>query len=447
MFTTLSSRSPNKKHMSQLRLLTRRRFIPLFATQFFGALNDNVFRFAIIVFVTFKLPESTVSDTKSLVAVTTAIFILPFFLISGIAGQIADKYEKSRIIRNLKNIEIILALLAGIGFYFQNFPALLIILFFMGTQSTFFGPIKYSLLPQHLKADDLTGANGLIQAGTYAAIIIGGFLGGIMIGTSQEKDLNLLIAMCIIACAGRFSAHFIPEAAANAADLKITLNPLVSGWNLIQTNLVRNETGTIIILISLFWFMGSAYFTLIPIYGKELLDATAANVSLLTLALAIGVGIGSVICEKISRQTIDLGLVSIAITLISIVSIEVYLLGERSAITQQCNTFPFFVIQCFDRFFIDMIILGVAGALYVIPLYAALQNRIDRTHRARTMAALNIMNAFFMVVSSLFTIALFHFEIATHYIFASVGILNGVVTLYASLYIPEIIWKNKKASY
>ena len=303
------------------------------------------------------------------------------------------------------------------------------------------------MLPQHLKADDLTGANGLIQAGTYAAIIIGGFLGGMMIGTSQEKDLNLLVVMCIIACAGRFSAHFIPGAAANAADLKITLNPVVSGWNLIQTNLVRNETGTIIILISLFWFMGSAYFTLIPIYGKELLDATAANVSLLTLALAIGVGIGSVICEKISRQTIDLGLVSIAITLISIVSIEVYLLGERRSITQQCNTFPFFVIQCFDRFFIDMIILGVAGALYVIPLYAALQNRIDRTHRARTMAALNIMNAFFMVVSSLFTIALFHFEIAAHYIFASVGILNGVVTLYASFYIPEIIWKNKNASY
>ena len=447
MFTTLRNRSPNQKDMSQLRLLTKRRFVPLFATQFFGALNDNVFRFAIIVFVTFKIPESTALDTKPLVAITTAIFILPFFLISGIAGQIADKYEKSRIVRTLKNIEIILALLAGIGFYFQSFPALLIILFLMGTQSTFFGPIKYSLLPQHLKADDLTGANGLIQAGTYAAIIIGGFLGGMMIGTSQEKDLNLLIAMCIIACAGRFSAHFIPGAAANAADLKITLNPLVSGWNLIQTNLVRNETGTIIILISLFWFMGSAYFTLIPIYGKELLDATAANVSLLTLALAIGVGIGSVICEKISRQTIDLGLVSIAITLISIVSIEVYLLGERSSITQQCNTFPFFVIQCFDRFFIDMIILGVAGALYVIPLYAALQNRIDRTHRARTMAALNIMNAFFMVVSSLFTIALFHFEIATHYIFASVGILNGVVTLYASLYIPEIIWKNKKASY
>ena len=447
MFTTLRNRSPNQKDMSQLRLLTKRRFVPLFATQFFGALNDNVFRFAIIVFVTFKIPESTAVDTKPLVAVTTAIFILPFFLISGIAGQIADKYEKSRIVRTLKNIEIILALLAGIGFYFQSFPALLIILFLMGTQSTFFGPIKYSLLPQHLKADDLTGANGLIQAGTYAAIIIGGFLGGMMIGTSQEKDLNLLIVMCIIACAGRFSAHFIPGAAANAADLKITLNPLASGWNLIQTNLVRNETGTIIILISLFWFMGSAYFTLIPIYGKELLDATAANVSLLTLALAIGVGIGSVICEKISRQTIDLGLVSIAITLISIVSIEVYLLGERSSITQQCNTFPFFVIQCFDRFFIDMIILGVAGALYVIPLYAALQNRIDRTHRARTMAALNIMNAFFMVVSSLFTIALFHFEIATHYIFASVGILNGVVTLYASFYIPEIIWKNKNASY
>ena len=145
MFTTLRNRSPNRKLMSQLRLLTKRQFAPLFATQFFGALNDNVFRFAIIVFVTFKIPESTVSDTKSLVAVTTGIFILPFFLISGIAGQIADKYEKSRIVRNLKNMEIILALLAGIGFYFKSYPALLVILFLMGTQSTFFGPIKYSL--------------------------------------------------------------------------------------------------------------------------------------------------------------------------------------------------------------------------------------------------------------------------------------------------------------
>ena len=163
-------------------------------------------------------------------------------------------------------------------------------------------------------------------------------------------------------------------------DLKITVNPLLSGWNLIRKNLVENETGTIIILISLFWFMGSAYFTLIPIYGKELLDATATNVSLLTLALAIGVGIGSFICEKISRETIDLGLVSISIILILIISIEVYFLGEISSTTQQCNAFPFFLGQCFDRFFFDMIVMGIAGALYVIPLYAALQNRINKTH-------------------------------------------------------------------
>ena len=216
--------------------------------------------------------------------------------------------------------------------------------------------------------------------------------------------------MCIIAFAGRFSAQFIPSAQANAADSKITVNPLLSGWNLIRKNLVKNETGTIIILISLFWFMGSAYFTLIPIYGKELLDATATNVSLLTLALAIGVGIGSFICEKISRETIDLGLVSISIILILIISIEVYFLGEISSTTQQCNAFPFFLGQCFDRFFLRYDCNGNSRTFTLIPLYAALQNRINKTHRARTMAALNIMNAFFMVISSLFTLALFRFR-------------------------------------
>ena len=430
--------------MNQIRLLASRWFGPLFATQFLGALNDNIFRFAIIVFVTFQMPETGILDTKSLVAVTAGTFILPFFLLSGIAGQLADKFEKSGIVIILKNIEIILAILAGISLHFQSYPALLVVLFLMGTQSTFFGPIKYSLLPQHLRISDLTGANGIIQAGTYAAIIVGGFIGGTMMSRDGNTALNLMIVMSLIACSGRIAAKFIPLAEANAPDLKFKINPISSGWHLIKSNLSQKGTTVLIILISLFWFMGSTYFTLIPIFGKEILEATAFNVSFLTLALAIGVGIGSLICEKLSRDAIDLGLVSIAVILISLISIEIFLIGEKVSKNEACDVIGIFPMKCFNRFFIDMIGLGVAGALYVVPLYATLQSRIERTHRARTMAALNMTNALFMVVSSVFTLILFQLNVVTYYIFSAVGLLNVGVTFFASLFVPEIIWQLRK---
>ena len=431
--------------MNQLGLLASRRFGPLFATQFLGALNDNVFRFAIIIFVTFQMPEQDLLDNRSLVAVTAGTFILPFFFISGLAGQVADKFEKSSLVRTLKNIEIIVAALAGISFYCQSYPALLLVLFLMGTQSTFFGPLKYSLLPQHLETSELTGANGLIQAGTYAAIIIGGFIGGTMMSFGTKAAIGLTAAMCMIACLGRIAAKFIPPATANAPELKINFNPIVSGWLLIRKNLAQSGIATLIVLISIFWFMGSTYFTLIPLYGKEILGATAYNVSFLTIALAIGVAIGSLLCEKISRGKIDLGLVSIAVIMIIIVSAEIFFLGDNKGANPECTFLDVFSIQCFNRFFIDMIILGTAGALYVIPLYATLQARIERAHRARTMAALNIMNALFMVISSLFTLFLFRYDIATHSIFGLVGILNFFATSIALFFIPEILWWcNKK---
>lgn len=435
--------------MSQGTLLRARRFAPLFWTQFLGAFNDNVYRFALIIFVTFTVAERTGLDTRMLVVLSGGVFVLPFFLFSALAGQLADKYEKSRLIRWIKNAEIVIMGLGAFGFWLENYQFLLAVLFLMGTHSTFFGPLKYGILPQHLAEHELTGANGLIQMATYIAILTGGMLGGMLAGLEQAGPGAVIAAVVGIAVAGRVCAGLIPPAAASAPALVVDLNPLRSTWRLLAAAAQPPVMFTLILLISLFWFLGATYLSVVPTYGKEL-HANEQAVTLLNVAFTLGIGIGSLACERLSRGRIELGLVPLAALGLALAALDVWLAGAPPRPAQELTAATLLLHGPALRLFVDLTLLGACGSLYIVPLYAALQARADEQHRARMIAALNIVNALFMVASALFTMGLYAVGVGVTGVFGIAGLLN-LCALVAGLYaMPELrtrcrayLWREK----
>lgn len=424
--------------MSQAALMRSRRFLPLFATQFLGAFNDNVFRFALIIFVTFTVAEQTGMDTRMLVVTTGGVFILPFFLLSALAGQLADKLEKARLIRHVKTSEVLVMALGAVGFVVGDYLFLLAVLFLMGAQSTFFGPLKYGVLPQHLTAAELTGGNGLIQMGTYVAILTGGIAGGMLASLGEDSHLAVIAAVVGLAVLGRIAAAFIPPAAPSDPGLSIDFNPLRSTCTLMTEAGRRRDILVLIGLISLFWFIGATYLSVVPTFGKTLLNADERAVTLLSAAFTVGIGLGSLSAERLSRGRIELGLVLPAGAAISLASFDVWLAGAPAARTAVLTAGSFFSDAAALRFFADLVIIGAAGALYIVPLYAALQNRAVQSQCARRLAALNVMNALFMVGAAGFTMALYAGGVDEPGVFGIVGILNLGALWLAARAMPEL---------
>ena len=423
--------------MNQFKLLRSRRFAPLFAVQFLGAFNDNVFRFALIIFITFTLADKFGMDTRSLVVISGGIFILPFFLFSSIAGQIADKYEKSSIIRRIKFVEIVVMSFAAIGFWFESATFLFVVLFLMGTQSTFFGPLKYGILPQHLDTAELTGGNGLIQMGTYTAILLGAIAGGMLASIEGLGPAFVVSCVVVLALIGWLTSMAIPTA--NPSDASIRIN-----WNLPQATvrLLRHATTdrevlTIILTISWFWFLGATFLSMMPTYGKELLGADEQAVTLMNVAFTIGIGVGSLLCEKFSRGRIELGLVPIGCIGISIFAADFFLVGKPEAAASVLTLKSVLTHLPALRAFVDLGLIGAFGAIFIVPLYAALQARVDSSTCAQTIAALNVSNALFMVFSAIFTVALYHFEVTIPDIFGTVALLNLIALALACAVLPE----------
>lgn len=424
--------------MTQSKLIRSKLFAPLFWTQFLGAFNDNVFRFALIIYVTFTLAERTGMDTRTLVVLTGGVFILPFFLFSALAGQMADKYEKSGLIRHIKSIEIAVMGLGAVGFIVDSYELLLGVLFAMGLQSTFFGPLKYGVLPQHLDDEELTGGNGLIQMGTYIAILGGSVIGGLLAGLGENAPVAIITSIVGIAAAGRCAAQFIPPAPANAPEISIDRNPLTSTWALMRDSLVERQFLVLIGLISTFWFVGATFLSIVPTFGKELLNANEQAVTLLTAAFTIGIGVGSLSCERLSGRRIELGLVPIAGVVISLAAVDVWWVGTPAAPAEPLTPASFFGYAPAVRFFLDLVVIGAAGALYIVPLYAALQARVETAVCSRMLAALNVANALFMVTSAVFTIALFALGFSLTEVFGVVAALNLMALVAGAWALPEL---------
>lgn len=424
--------------MSQFDLLASRRFLPLFVAQFLGALNDNIFRFALVIFITFTLAERSPIPAGQLVVVSGGIFILPFFLFSAFAGQLADKLEKARLIRLVKAAEIAIMALGAVGFWLQHAGFLLAVLFLMGTHSAFFGPLKYGILPQHLREEELTGGNALIQMATYIAILVGAMIGGFVASLHGHGALPIVVCVTAVAVLGWLAALRIPEAPSPAPRLRIDWRLDRATWQLLRAAAADRSTLVLTLLISWFWFEGATFLSMVPTLGKDMLGANEQVVTLLNAAFTIGIGLGSLVCESLTRRRVEIGLAPYAALGLSAFALDLYLHAPGTAVAGSLTLGRFFTEPAALRVFVDLIGIGAFGALYIVPLNAALQAAAPVAHRSRIIAALNVMNALFMVGSAVFTLALFAAGLSIPQVFAAVAALNLAAVVAALVALPAL---------
>ncbi len=426
------------------RLLKKRRFLPFFLTQFWGAFNDNVFKNALVIMIAYKLvAEPGDGDSNMLVNLAFGLFILPFFLFSAFAGQVADKFEKSMLIRRIKLAEIFIMSLAALGFWWRNLPLLLTVLFLMGAQSTLFGPVKYGLLPQHLKPEELVTGNAWIEASTFLAILIGTIAGGVLV--AFDAPWPVMVAVVSIAVAGYVSARFVPPA--QAADPALRLNPNV------MAETVRNLrflTGDRVVFLSVlgiswFWFYGAVFLAQVPNFSKVVLRGDEHVVTLLLATFSVGIGLGAWLCNKLSGQRVEIGLVPLGAVGMTAFGMDLYFASQywlqHAPETMQGLT-AFLRHSGAGRVLFDMAMIGVAGGLFIVPLYALVQERGDRRHLSRIIAGNNIINAGFMVTSALMAIVMLSYlklDIPTLFLFTA--ILNVLVCVYIFTLVPEFLMR------
>ena len=388
-------------------ILGTRRFLPMFLTQFFGALNDNVFKQSLLLVITYGWIQQQAASISTLNNVAALLFILPYFIFSATAGQIADKYERSFLVRNIKILEIIIMLIASAGFLLGNLWILLFALFLMGTHSTFFGPIKYAILPDILKPDELMSGNALFQSGTSIAILIGMILGGAVISLSQGNMTWICVTVTAIAFLGYFSSRFILKQNTTNPDLKID-------WNFFRTSFqtIRYAKGLPLVFLVLlgnswYWFYGATYLTQIPQLTQQNLHANENVVSLLLTFFSVGIGIGSLLCRKIGGTEVNIKMVPIGAVGLTVFAL--YLAGSLAfvpIVTGDLLTVGdmFSSGAVYYHVMIAVTLLGISGGFYIVPLYAMMQAYAPKSHRARVVAANNIFNAIFMVSSAIFSI-------------------------------------------
>ena len=425
----------------QFSLLSQRRFAPFFGTQFLGALNDNVFRNGLVILITFQGVVVLNMNHSQLANVAGALFILPYFLLSATAGQIADKYEKSMLMRRIKLLEIVLMTIAAVALLTHAYATLLGVLFLMGCQSTLFGPVKYAYLPQQLATEELIGGNALVEAGTYVAIILGLIIGGMAVDVDPTKHTLLGALIIGFAVLGYVASRQVPVTRAVDPGLKISLNAWRETWRIVGFAREDRTVFLSILGISWFWFFGTAMTLQIPAYTLDILNGNEAISVVLLVAFAVGVGIGSLLCERMSGRRIELGLVPFGSIGLSLFAIDLYFAQPLPAGSAAVDVASFLQRPGSWNILIDLALLGAFGAFYSVPLYALIQRRSKREHLSRIIAANNIINAIFMVVASIMAIALLQLGLSIPELFLVVAALNAAVAIYIYSLLPEFMMR------
>ena len=426
---------------SQFRLLGQRRFAPFFVTQFLGALNDNIFRNGLVILVTFQGVLVAGMNQSELANVAGALFILPFFLFSATAGQLADKYEKSMLMRRIKLLEITLMIIAAIAFASGSYVALLLVLFLMGCQSTLFGPVKYAYLPQQLASDELIGGNALVEAGTYIAIILGLIVGGATVAVSPDSQVLLGGSLVAVAVVGYLASRRVPKTRAVDPGLSINWNAWSETWRIVGYARERRDVFLAILGISWFWFFGSAMTLQLPAYTLVILNGNESITTALLVSFAVGVGLGSLLCERMSGHRIELGLVPFGSIGLSLFAIDLYFAQPIAALTSVTSIGEFISRPGSLRVLADVLLLGAFGGFYSVPLYALIQQRSERKHLSRIIAANNIINAVFMVIASLLSIAVLGAGFSIPELFIVLALLNAAVAIYIYTLLPEFLMR------
>lgn len=432
--------------MALAKLLTEKRFGPFFWTQCAGAFNDNVYKNAMVIMLAYKAGSE--SSSGLLVNAAAGLFILPFFLFSPLAGRIADKYDKGQIMRIVKAIEIPIMILGAIGFFLNSIPVLFTALFLMGTQSSFFGPVKYSILPQHLKESELMAGNALVEMGTFLAILLGTLLGGTL--ASNGNPLAIATSVIGIAIAGLFFSWKIPKAPAADPELPIQFTFFKDLRELYKISRQGEGIWNAIMGNSWFWYFGATVLAQIPSYAVHSLgnpDPVATTV--LLAVFSVSVGVGSILTEKLSGGDIELGLVPFGALLMSIFAGDLYFaaraVNSSGALLIDLPSFGINELKISWRVLTDIAMSGIGGSFFIVPIYAFMQHRSEEKTRSRLIAASNVFNAIFMVASALVTMALYQMKLNTAEIILVTAIMNLIVCLWIFSLLPEffmrfVIW-------
>ncbi len=429
---------------SQFYLLRLKRFLPLFVTQALGAFNDNGFKQALVILVTYGLATKAGYDARLIITLAAGIFILPFFLFSATAGQLADKYDKAMLIRRIKFVEIWLMGLAAIGFYLEHIEFLLFVLFLMGTQSSFFGPVKYGILPQLLKKEELIGGNALIETGTFLAILIGTMSGGLLITHNMGPQI-ISVSLIVLAVLGWLAAGKIPSLAPQSPELKINLN-LFSQTARIIRHASNNRTVFLSILgISWFWLVGALYLAQFPTFSKNSLLADEMVATLFIAVFTIGIALGSLACNKLLKGVVSAKYVPLAALAITVFSIDLFFASRHAAPVAELGSLvelgAVLSAPLNWRILFDLFMIAFSGGLYAVPLYALIQESSDPRHVSRNIAANNIVNALFMVVSTVLAGVMLSAGYTIPQLFLTIGVLNGFVAAYICKLLPQEVVK------
>ncbi len=426
---------------SQFALLRQRRFAPFFVTQFLGAFNDNIFRNGLVILVTFQATQVAGMNASELANVAGALFILPYFLFSASAGQLADKFEKSRLIRLIKLVEIVLMLGAAAAFVAGSYVSLLFVLFLMGCQSTMFGPVKYAYLPQQLASEELVGGNALVESGTYIAIILGLIVGGISVAIDPGTRIVLSSCLVGVAVLGYIASRGVPVTRAVDPELRFNWNSWSETWRIVAFARKDRSVFLSILGISWFWFFGSAMTLQVPAYTLVVLNGNEEITTILLVAFAVGVGLGSLLCERMSGKRIELGLVPFGSIGLSLFAIDLYFAQPVANLQAVSTVGEFLARPGSARVLADLALLGAFGGFYSVPLYAMIQDRATRHQLSRIIAANNIINALFMVSAAALAIGLLGAGVSIPKFFLVLALLNAVVAAYIYTLLPEFLMR------
>ncbi len=425
----------------QFRLLRERRFGPFFGVQFLGAFNDNVFKQALVILLAYQTSSFTTMSSNTLQNLAQALFILPFFLFSATAGQLADKYEKSTLITITVTIELAVMALGAVGLFTTNLTLLLGALFLGGVQSALFGPVKYAILPQHLNETEIVGGNGMVEMGTSIAILLGMVYGGWMITQPGWGVAGVAVSAMAISAFGIALSRFIPRSPPPAPGLRINWNPVSETWRNLRFTAQNRTVWHAILGISWFWFYGAMFITQFPNLSRNVLAASEHVVTLLLIVFSVGIGVGSLLCERLSGKKVEIGLVPFGSIGLTLFGIDLWLAAEGHA-PHGAQTLAEFVRDATHwRMLADLLLIGLFGGFYIVPLYALVQTRSDPAHRSRIIAGNNILNAAFIVAAAALAIGLFAAGLSIPQLILVTALLNAAVAVYIYLLVPEFLMR------
>jgi 1-acyl-sn-glycerol-3-phosphate acyltransferase len=422
---------------SQFRLLRQRRFLPFFGAQAFGAFNDNIYKNVLVIVATYHAASYTQLDPELLTNMAGGLFILPYVLFSGIAGQLADRLDKALVLKVVKAAEIVIMTIAALGFAAHSIEVLLSALFLMGVHSTFFAPAKYGLLPEVLQETELVGGNALVEMGTFLAILLGTLAAGLL--AAEGSNGAIATALIGVAAIGFTVSLAIPALRPAAPDLRIDWRPWTSTWDNIRAARESRAVFQSILGISWFWFYGALVLAQLPLFAKNVLGGSEQIVTLLLVLFSAGIGVGSLLCERLSGRKVEIGLVPFGSIGLTAFAVDLYFAVPDAPPGIGLSAAQFIALPGSWRVLIDLGLIGVFGGFFIVPLYALVQQRARREVMSRIIGANNILNAVFMVVAAALGAIALNAGLSIVELLLLTGILNAFVAAYIYRLVPEFL--------